>query len=220
MRLLPQTAPAIHSEFVKGNHPVKRTSNSKFNQVWTDMGIEQTINHESKTKGRITGFSQKQGAVDRWYLTANESLVITSSTEEMSGVQEAGSSSSHKEGSVSRKRRDDKDFNKLMSIIDRNMMNPFSLKVIIDDSELIALRNIASGTVPSEDITDNRRLLVISKTRELNLKEIFSYELSNTPLSFSRPDSTLNKAVKSKLPEEIEKEAESVKSLRENNLSH
>ena len=105
MRLLPQTAPAVHNEFVKGHHPVKRTPNSKFNQVWTDMGIEQTINRESKTKGGIIGFSPKEGAVDRWYLTAHERSAITSATKEMSGVQEAGSSSSHKEGSVSRKRR-------------------------------------------------------------------------------------------------------------------
>ena len=72
MRLLPQTAPAVHNEFVKGNHPIKLTSNSKFNQVWTDTSIEQTINRESKTKGGIIGFSQKEGAVDRWHLTAHE----------------------------------------------------------------------------------------------------------------------------------------------------
>ena len=80
MRLLPQTAPAVHNEFVKGNHPVKRTPNSKFNQVWTDMGIEQTINRENKTKGGIIGFSQKEGAVDGWYLTLHERSAITSAT--------------------------------------------------------------------------------------------------------------------------------------------
>ena len=57
------------------------------------------------------------------------------------------------------------------------------------------------------------RLLVISKTREVNLKETFSYELSNTPLSLSRPDGTLHKAVKRKLLEEIKKEAASVESI-------
>ena len=154
------------------------------------------------------------------------------------------------------------------------MINPFSLEGITDDSEPIALCNIAIGTVPGEDITDDLlgayekgfkrmndfvkerlntnkvgffeaqtklklktfssirkpvqsekdgkiesfsidrgRLLVISKTREVNLIEIFSYELLNTPLSLSRPDGTLHKAVKSKLLEEIEKEAESVKSI-------
>ena len=72
----------------------------------------------------------------------------------MSGVQEAGSSSSHKQGSVSRKRRDEKDINKLISIINRNMINPFNLDGITDDSEPIALCDIASRTVPGEDITD------------------------------------------------------------------
>ena len=75
---------------------------------------------------------------------------ITSASKEMSGVQEAGSSSSHKERSVSRKRRDEKD-----ELIDRNMLNPFSLDGITDDSKPIALCNIASWTVPGEDITDD-----------------------------------------------------------------
>ena len=56
-------------------------------------------------------------------------------------------------------------------------------------------------------------LLVISKTTEVNLKEIFSYKPSNTPLLLSRPDGTLHRAVRSKLLEEIEKEAASVKSI-------
>ena len=135
MRLLPQTAPAVHNEFVKENHPVKRTPNSKFNYVWKDMGIEQAINRESKTKGGIISVSQKESTVDRWYLTTHERSAITSATKEVSGVQEAGSSSSHKEGSASRKRRHKKEVNKLISIIDRNMINPFSLDGITDDSE-------------------------------------------------------------------------------------
>ena len=65
------------------------------------MGIEQTINRESNTKGGIISVSQKESTVDRWYLTAHERSAITSATKEMSGVQEAGSSSSHKEGSAS-----------------------------------------------------------------------------------------------------------------------
>ena len=60
MRLLPQTASAVHKELVKGNHPVKRTSNSKFDQVWTDMGIEQTINRESKTKAESLALAKKR----------------------------------------------------------------------------------------------------------------------------------------------------------------
>ena len=52
-----------------------------------------------------------------------------------------------------------------------------------------------------------------SKIREVNLKEMFSYELSNTPLSYSCFDGILHKAVKSKLLEEIKNEAESVKSI-------
>ena len=72
------------------------------------MGIKQTINRESKTKGGIIGFGQKKVAVFKWYLPVYERSAIQSATEEMSGIQEAGSSSSHKEESVSRKQRDER----------------------------------------------------------------------------------------------------------------
>ena len=52
----------------------------------------------------------------------------------MSGVQEASSSSSHKEESVSRKGRAEKDVNKLISIIDSCMINPFSLDGITEQT--------------------------------------------------------------------------------------
>ena len=57
-----------------------------------------------------------------------------------------------------------KDVNKLISIIDRNMINPFSPDGITDDSEPIALCNIASGTVPGEDVTDD-----LLRTYEMDL---------------------------------------------------
>ena len=182
MRLLPQTAPTVHKKFVKGNHPVKRTSNSKFNQVWIDTGIEQTINCESKTKCGIIGFSQNDGVVDRWYLTAHERSAIKSATKGMSGVQEAGSSSSHKEGFVSRKRRDKKDVNKLISIIYRNTINPFTLDGITDDSEPIALCNIASGTVPGKDITDD--LLGAYEKGFKRMNDFFKERLNTNKVGF------------------------------------
>ena len=40
-----------------------------------------------------------------------------------------------------------------MSVIGMSMINHFSLEGITDDSEPIALCNIASGTVPGKDIT-------------------------------------------------------------------
>ena len=50
MQLLGKTASGVHDEFIKGNHGVSRPSQS-FNQIWTDMAHEQSINRDSKIKG-------------------------------------------------------------------------------------------------------------------------------------------------------------------------
>ena len=50
MQLLGKTASGVHDEFIKGNKGVSRPSQS-FNQIWTDMAHEQSINRDSKIKG-------------------------------------------------------------------------------------------------------------------------------------------------------------------------
>ena len=49
------------------------------------------------------------------------------------------------------------------------------------------------------------RLLVISKDRDVDVEELFSYELSSVPLSLLNFDGSMVKCDKSKLLEELEK---------------
>ena len=56
MHMLQLTHPAVHQEFITGNHSVSR-SNQPFAQVWPDMALEQSINLDTKTKGGIVGMS-------------------------------------------------------------------------------------------------------------------------------------------------------------------
>ena len=44
------------------------------------MGLEQSLNRDSKTSGGFVGFTLKRGAVDRWFLTAHEKSLITAAT--------------------------------------------------------------------------------------------------------------------------------------------
>ena len=60
MHLLEDTAPEVHQEFMHGNHAVSRSC-QLFSQIWTDMALEQTVNHDTGTKGGIAGISQKAG---------------------------------------------------------------------------------------------------------------------------------------------------------------
>ena len=45
MKSLAHSAREVYDEFMKGNHPVKRAAGS-FNQVWTDLALEQSVNRD------------------------------------------------------------------------------------------------------------------------------------------------------------------------------
>lgn len=49
------------------------------------------------------------------------------------------------------------------------------------------------------------RLLVAAKSREINLRDVLTYELSSIPFSLAHADGTLRKTTKSVLMSEIEK---------------
>ena len=55
MRNLQEKALDVYNDFLRGNHTVSRSTSQSFNQVWTDMALEQSINLGSKTKGGIIG---------------------------------------------------------------------------------------------------------------------------------------------------------------------
>ena len=49
MPLLPQTAPDVHEAFEEGK-PVITRSRGSFNRVWSDLGLEQTVVRDSKSR--------------------------------------------------------------------------------------------------------------------------------------------------------------------------
>ena len=49
-----------------------------------------------------------------------------------------------------------------------------------------------------------RRLMVIAKSRDLDLRLLFKHELSSVPMSLAHPDGSMRKAVKSRLLNELE----------------
>ena len=88
MKSLPRVAKEVHDEFMSGKHPVKRAPGS-FNQVWTDLALEQSVNRDSKVKGGITSFTQHKEAVNRWFLTSHLRAKIVSSTKAICGDRES-----------------------------------------------------------------------------------------------------------------------------------
>ena len=56
MQLLPETAPEVFQEFTSGNFLVKGSDNI-YNQVWTDLKLEQSLIRHSKTTGGLIGMA-------------------------------------------------------------------------------------------------------------------------------------------------------------------
>jgi hypothetical protein len=150
MKMLPSTHPHVHEQFLNGNHSVSR-SDHPFNQVWTDMALEQSINLDSKKRGGIIGITQKPGALERWFLTSHERAAITTVTKQMCGLQDSHMFGVHKEMGTNRMNRDETDVQKILSMFSSDIMtNPFNIAEN-DDSECLPLVNIATGVVlPSE----------------------------------------------------------------------
>lgn len=154
MRQLPEKAPEVYNEFMNGNHAVSRSSQS-FNQVWTDMALEQSVNRDSKSIGGIIGITQRSGALEKWFLTAHERTATTSATKSMLVKgEESIKANTHKESSKSRIRRDEDDIRKIMNTLKTAMCNPFSTDAVKDE---IPLSNLATGVVMPADLS--QRLL-------------------------------------------------------------
>ena len=138
IQLLPQKAPEVYQEFQKGNHPVNRSANAKFNQVWTDMALEQSENCDSKSKGGVCGRTQKDGALDRWYITAHKRAAVTTATKAMCGM-------------VSRIARDEKDVTCIVNTVRELMTNPFDMEDV-GDNATSKLVNIATGAIATSQV--------------------------------------------------------------------
>ena len=107
MRNLQEKALDVYNEFLRGNHTVSRSTSQSFNQVWTDMALEQSINLDSKAKGGIIGITQRPSALQKWFLTAHERTATMTATKRMIDLDES-TRSTHKESSKVRVQRDEK----------------------------------------------------------------------------------------------------------------
>ena len=56
MQALQHSRPSLHDKLADGEFCVQRSDSSAFGQIPVDQVIEQTFNHDTKTKGGIIGF--------------------------------------------------------------------------------------------------------------------------------------------------------------------
>lgn len=279
MQKLEERHPKVYQEFAAGSHSIGR-SKQPFAQVWADMALEQSINLDSKSKGGIVGFSRREDAVERWFLTSHERAAITHSLKEMCGLENYERVGSHKEADAARMKRDQEDVERLLSSFNSGLLtNPFDIPEDQDVSETASLLNIATGIVLPEEVaerlvdateigkrsmegfvttrintnqvnfwdplpklkiktfssamkkqpvkantndkistlTSDRelfgRLLVVAKQREINLRDVLSYELSTVPVVIAHGDGSLRKTTKSSLMSVLDKNVTALPSL-------
>lgn len=81
------THPSVCCEFSAGKFAVQQQTNYGFSKTACDQVIEQTINRDSKTKGSLTGITQKREAVQRWVLSHHCRAAISAQLEDMAGKQ-------------------------------------------------------------------------------------------------------------------------------------
>ena len=268
MYQLEETAPDVHHEFMNGNHPVSRSSSQPFNQVWTDMALEQSVNLDSKTKGGIIGITQRPGALEKWFLTAHERAATTTATKDICGIRQT-TGEAHKESGKVRVKRDEDDIRKVICTLKTAMSNPFS----VDATEDEPLSNLSTGVVMPEELSHSllnaeslgaqemksfvnkrmhtnevgfweplpkmkittfavlskkakvksadeklvtvradrnlfARLLIVSRSRDINLREVLRYKLSFVSCALAHTDGSLRKTTKSVLLSSLEEEVQ------------
>ncbi|XP_030848031.1 uncharacterized protein LOC115918836 [Strongylocentrotus purpuratus] len=146
MSQLPTTHPYIYNELMKGHFGVQRQDSHGFAQVACDMTIEQTVNRDTKTSGGVKGFSNNQGATNRWVRGHHERALITRQCEVMAGKGEK--SSKRVDLTKSRMTRDQQDVANIMSTIN-SMTNPFVVDRETDADDLV---HLSSGIVASVSV--------------------------------------------------------------------
>ena len=156
MKSLPITAGNVYNEFINGSHPIKRAAGT-FNQVWTDLALEQSVNRDSKVKGGIVGFTQQKDTVNRWLLTAQKRANIVSSVKTMCETNDCVSDRENgtniKECGNARLGRDEDDVQKLLGVLTEQMLNPFDT----DQHKTDLIMNLATGVTSTDEVSKDLR---------------------------------------------------------------
>ncbi|PIK39062.1 hypothetical protein BSL78_24089 [Apostichopus japonicus] len=121
MKNLLESRPDVHENLSAGEFVVQRQDQFGFSQIACDQTIEQTCNRDTKTKGRLTGFTLNRGAVHRWILSSHERAAITKECQTMAGKF---LHSRKKDLDKTRICKDEEHTNLVMATVE-SMINPF-----------------------------------------------------------------------------------------------
>ncbi|KAJ8389319.1 hypothetical protein AAFF_G00121840 [Aldrovandia affinis] len=108
--------PEVHQQFMHGGQ-------NPFGRIPVDQTIEETVNRDTQTAGGRKGFSLKQAAVERYYLTSEYRSNYLKQLRRMVGRRM--SHFSHSDLQMSRITRDEADVQSIVKLVEDDWTNPF-----------------------------------------------------------------------------------------------
>ena len=211
MMLLPENAPEISKQFQAGKHVVRRSTSNAFNGVWSDLGLEQSIVKDSKSKQRgIIGFSRNHIATLKWYLTVHEKSAVLTNFKAMCGLN-PNEDSVHQDSKARTIRSDERDIQSITRTILERFGNPFILDLNERNEEPEPLVNIANGMRCPSDVADE--LLEAKETGKKALLEFLEDRLNKAVTPISAPIRRLKLKTFSGIPRKDTKQKGKVSSL-------
>ena len=122
-------------------------STKPYHSVACDQAIEQTLNRKSKTKGGITGYTLKPGAVQQWTLAQPERAAVLQQTEDMACINIKQRKSKYLDRTFTDKHNSD--VSKVLSTIN-TIINRFSAKTDFDTTVCVSSGVKANTSVNSD----------------------------------------------------------------------
>ena len=166
MRKLQTLEPQVYQEFLNGNHVVKRSKQS-FNQVSTDLALEQSLNRDCKVHGGLIGKTQNPGALSKWLLTAHLRSSVSSMMMSMCDLPDS-IVTMHKECGTKRRNHDENDVKAVMQTLTETFSNPFANEQ--HDFPENTLINISTGTMAQEEVASS-----VKQLKEIGRKSVDTF---------------------------------------------
>lgn len=143
MNNLQRDHPEVKEQFDNGAFAVQLSDGNPFGRIPVDQTIEVTINKDTQTTGGTTKYSKKQGAVRRYYLTAEYRSGFLGHLRDM--TQTNRSDVHHTELQNPRIQKDEKSVTAVTEVLN-NWINPFE-----ENHELVC---ISTATTARKDVRD------------------------------------------------------------------
>ncbi|KAG1660199.1 hypothetical protein GQR58_022121 [Nymphon striatum] len=142
MTQLEQTCPDLHTHFLNGGFSVQLRQANPFAKIAIDQTVEETVNKDTQTAGGTKGFSLKQSALTRYYLTAEHRAEALRQLRDLISSGQSREGLNHADLQSSRVKRDENDVKSIVDMLENNWTNPFSNQ----PSDLVSLSTGAAAT--------------------------------------------------------------------------